>query len=143
MMKNLLTIFSLLIALACCTSEAERKQMRTGLDSINLRNRNSQPFTASEVQPYVEFFDCHGDANDQTLAYYLLGRAYHEQGEAPMALHYYHQAIDHADTTSSNCDFSQLSRVYSQIASVFYGQGLYSQQLVNERKAGLVGYRSK
>ena len=38
-MKHLLTIFVLLLALTCCTTEADRNRMRAGLDSINERNR--------------------------------------------------------------------------------------------------------
>ena len=38
-------------------AKADRNRMRTELDSINQRNRNDQPFTAADVQPYVEFFD--------------------------------------------------------------------------------------
>ena len=56
-MKQLLSIFLLLVALCCCTTEADRNRMRSGLDSINQRNRNDQPFTAADVQPYVDFFD--------------------------------------------------------------------------------------
>ena len=59
-MKHLPTIFVLLLALTCCTTEADRNRMRAGLDSINERNRNGQPFTVSDVQPNVEFFDVHG-----------------------------------------------------------------------------------
>ena len=51
-MKQLLTIFFLLLALTCCTSEADRERMRAGLDSINQRNRNDQPFTVADVEPY-------------------------------------------------------------------------------------------
>ena len=59
-MKHLLTIFVLLLALTCCTTEADRNRMRAGLDSINVRNCNGQPFTVSDVQPNVEFFEVHG-----------------------------------------------------------------------------------
>ena len=112
-----------------CTTEAERKQMRSGLDSINARNRTDQPFTVQDVEPYVRFFDDHGTADDRLLAHYLLGRAYYEHGEAPMALQCYHDAIDCADTTLQDFDYAQLSRVYGQMAQVFYYQGLYRQQL--------------
>lgn len=104
--------------------------MRQGLDSINERNRNDEPFTVSDVQPYLEFFNRHGEPNDQMLAHYLLGRAYHEQGEAPMALQCYQQAIECADTLSEDCDFSQLSRVYAQMGAIFYEQSLYQQFLL-------------
>ena len=134
----------LLAVLFGCTTEAERRQMRAGLDSINVLNRTDQPFTPDDVRPYVDFFDKEAKAfftllpsdsihNDQLLAHYLLGRAYHEKGDAPMALESYQHAIDHADTTSAYCDYRQLSRVYAQMANLFYQQGLYEQQLTTNK----------
>ena len=128
-MKHLLTIFVLLLALTCCTTEADRNRMWAGLDSINGRNHNGQPFAVSDVQPYVEFFDEHGTPNDRLLAHYLLGRAYYDHGEAPMALQCYQDAADCVDTTAADCDYAQLARVYGQMANVFYYQGLYQEQL--------------
>ena len=127
--------FGLLLVLAGCTTAGERTLMRAGLDSINIRNRNDQPFTAQDVEPYVRFFDDHGTPNDQLLAHYLLGRAYHEHGEAPMALQCYHDALDRADTTTQNCDYAQLARVYGQMALVFYQQGLFRHQLELEKQS--------
>jgi len=132
-MKHLLTIFVLLLALTCCTIETDRNRMRDGLDSINGRNRSGQPFTVKDVQPYVEFFDDHGTSNDRLLSHYLLGLAYYDHGEAPMALQCYQDAADCADTTAADCDYAQLARVYGQMAQIFYEQGLYRQQLVFQR----------
>ena len=128
--KRLAVFFwGMLLVLMGCTTAGERALIRAGLDSINTRNRNDQPFTVQDVDPYVRFFDDHGTPNDQLLAHYLLGRAYYEHGEAPMALQCYHEALDCADTTTQNCDYAQLARVYGQMALVFYQQGLFRQQL--------------
>ena len=132
-MKHLLTIFVLLLALTCCTTEADRNRMRAALDSINGRNRSGQPFTVKEVQPYVKFFDDHGTPNDRILAHYLLGLAYYDHGEAPMALQCYQDAANCADTTAADCDYSQLCRVFAQMAQIFYEQGLYREQLFYQR----------
>ena len=134
-MKHLLTVIAVLLAFACCTTEADRNRMRAGLDSINQRNRNDQPITAADVQPYVNFFDDHGTPNDRLLAHYLLGRAYHDHGEAPMALQCYQDALDYADTLSGDCDYVQLSRVFGQMAQIFYEQGLYRQHIQCEKKS--------
>ena len=135
-MKQLLVIFFLFLSLLCgCTTDADRSRMRSGLDSINQRNRNDQPFTVADVQPYADFFDRHGTSNDRLLAHYLVGRAYYDAGEAPMALQCYQQAIECADTTAKDCDFAQLSRVYAQMAEVFYYQGLYRHQLASDANA--------
>ena len=142
-MKQLLSIFLLLVALCCCTTEADRNRMRSGLDSINQRNRNDLPFTVQDVKPYVQFFDDHGTPNDRLLAHYLLGRAYYEAGEAPMALECYQKAADCADTTSKDCDYAQLCRVYAQMAEVFYHQGLYREQLEHERQSVKYAWKGK
>ena len=155
-MKRLAVFFfGLLLVLMGCTTAGERALMRAGLDSINIRNRNDQPFTAQDVEPYVRFFDDHGTPNDQLLAHYLLGRAYHEHGEAPMALQCYHDALDRADTTAQDCDYAQLARVYGQMAQIFYDEELYQQQLqytdfsvkyswqANDTLAALMSYEQK
>ena len=142
-MKHLLTVIVVLLAFACCTTEADRNRMRAELDSINQRNRNDQPFTAADVQPYVNFFDDHGTANDRLLAHYLLGRAYHDHGEAPMALQCYQDAIDATDTLSTDCDYPQLARVYGQMAQIFYEQGLYRGQLASDQLSVKFAWRGK
>ena len=134
-MRHLLTVIAILLVFACCTTEADRSRMRAGLDSINQRNRNDQPITAADVQPYANFFDDHGTPNDRLLAHYLLGRAYHDHGEAPMALQCYQDALDYADTLSGDCDYVQLSRVFGQMAQIFYEQGLYRQHIQCEKKS--------
>ena len=58
------------------------------------------------------------------LAYYLLGRCYDDMGEAPNALQEFHQAVDAADTLSPDCDFHTLSRVYIQMANLYYMQNM-------------------
>lgn len=142
-MKHLLTIFVLLLALTCCTTEADRNRMRAGLDSLNGRNHNGQPFAVSDVQPYVAFFDENGTANDRLLAHYLLGLAYYDHGEAPMALLCYQDAADCADTTAADCDYAQLARVYGQMAQIFYEQGLYQEQLQKTRVSVKYAWKGK
>ena len=145
----------LLAVLFGCTTEAERRHMRAGLDSINVLNRTDQPFTPEDVRPYVDFFDKEAKAfftllssdsihNDQLLAHYLLGRAYHKKGDAPMALECYQHAIDHADTTAmSDKDFAQLSRVYAQMAEIFSDQDLFRQQLTHDNLSVKYALRGK
>ena len=128
-MKRLLTYIIIVLVLGACTGRERYAAMRSGLDSINTLNRNGQPFTMADVQPYVDYFDHHGNGNDRLLAHYLLGLAYYDHGEAPMALQCYQDAADCADTTAADCDYAQLARVYGQMAQVFYSQGLYQEQL--------------
>lgn len=135
-MKRVVMLFIIAsVVLTSCTTRGKYAAMRRGLDSINQCNRNDLPFTVQDVEPYVNFFDKHGKPNDQLLAHYLLGRAYYESHEAPMALQCYHEAIECADTAQKDCDFKQLSRVYAQMAQIFYDQGLYRQQLESDKQA--------
>lgn len=134
-MKRLLTYIIILLVLSSCVGGGKYTAMRKGLDSINTLNRNDQPFTSAGVQPYVDYFDDHGTSNEQVLAHYLLGRAYHEHGEAPMALKCYQEATELADTTAADCDYKQLSRVYGQMADIFYHQGLYRQELEFDKQS--------
>lgn len=142
-MKHLLSVVIMLLALTCCTTEADRIRMRAGLDSINMRNRNDQPFTVSDVQPYVTFFDEHGTPNDRLLARYLLGRAYYDHGEAPMALKCYQDAIECADTTASDCEYAQLARVYGQMAQIFHDQGLYREAIYHDNLSVRYAWKGK
>lgn len=143
-MKRLVVyLFGLLLVLMGCTTAGERARMRAGLDSINHLNRTDQPFAIQDVEPYVRFFDNHGNPNDRLLAHYLLGRAYYEHGEAPMALQCYHDALDCADTTSQDCDYAQLARVYGQMADLFYYQTLFRQQLTYEKLAEHYAWKGK
>ena len=124
-MRKLLIFVNALFLEISCIDRSDYSVKCHELDSINVLNINNHPLTAEDVQLYVDFFDRHGNSNDRILAHYLLGRAYHEQGDAPMALECYQQAADCADTTSKDCDFRQLSKVYGQMGEIFYGQGLY------------------
>ena len=142
-MKRLPYILLSLLVLASCTSRQEYAAMRQGLDSINELNRNEASFTVSDVQPYVDYFNHHGEPNDRMLSHYLLGRAYHEQGEAPMALDYYQKAIECADTMSSDCDFGQLSRIFGQMGTIFYEQSLYRQYLHLEKMSEHYAWKGK
>lgn len=140
-MKRLITYIIVLLVLSSCIGDGKYTAMRKGLDSINMLNRNSQPFTIADVEPYVRFFDNHGTPNDQLLAHYLLGRAYYDHGEAPMAMKCYQEATELADTTNTDCDYAQLCRVYAQMADIFYHQGLYRQQLIYETIAEKFAWR--
>ena len=134
-MKQIAIYIAAFLIVCACTSRSRYTAMRHALDSINTLNRTYRPFTPADIEPYVGYFDRHGNSNDRMLAHYLLGRAYHEQGEAPMALRCYQEAVTAADTTDEECDYAQLSRVCGQMAFLFYQQGLYNQVLPFNRKS--------
>lgn len=75
-------------------------------------------------QIVVDYFDHHGTSNERMTAHYLLGRAYSDMGEAPMALRCYQDAVECADTMATDCDYYTLCSVYGQMATIFNAQHL-------------------
>ena len=105
-------------------------RMRYRMYRLNALNKVDTLFhSTDEAKELAEYFDDHGTPNEQMLAYYLLGRAYYDIHEAPMALSCFQTATERADTTATDCDYRQLCRVYGQMAKIFYHQNLMSQSL--------------
>ncbi len=138
-MKNLVLVFVLFLTLVCCTSEADRNRMDALLDRADSMNRTYIPMTDgidSLLLEATRYYDRHGDANQQVRAHYLLGCAYRDMGEAPAALQSYQNAVDHADTMSSDCDYRRLMSVYGQMAELFHAQNLPSDEFAQKEKYG-------
>ena len=91
----------------------------------------------------VNYFDRYGDANERMRSRYILGRTYYCLDELPRALEMYNEAADCADTTSADCDFAKLSRVYAQSAEVYYNQVQPRTQLENLRRAQWYAQKGK
>ena len=109
---------------------------------MRLTNKVDTLFRSTdEARELADYFDDHGTPNEQMLAYYLLGRAYYDIHEAPMALSCFQTASEKADTTAADCDFRQLSRVYGQMSNIFYQQGLYEQELECEDLSARYGWK--
>ncbi len=94
----------------------------------------------SLMRQVAEYYDDHGTANERMLAYYLLGRTYSDMGEAPQALQAFHDAIDRADTTSSDCDYRRLMLIHGQAAQLFYYQDMPKHELLELSKAQKYGF---
>ncbi len=109
------------------------RAMHAALMQLQADNQAYTTFTSdSAARALVRYFDhpWH-NANDRLLAYYLLGRAHADMGEAPQAIEDYQNAIERADTTAADCDFRLLRNVYGQMADVFEAENLPE----DERKA--------
>ena len=83
----------------------------------------------SILKEVVHYYDRHGSSNERMRAHYLLGCAYRDMGEAPMALRCYQDAVEQADTTSKECNYSLMSKVYGQMGNLFYQQDLANRQI--------------
>lgn len=105
------------------------QRMRYYLLLTQAQNKADTIFTSDSLQRIlVDYYDGR-DANDAMLAHYLLGRAYQDMGEAPKALECFHDAIDHADTTTANCDYRTLIGIYGQMSTIFHQQNLPQSEI--------------
>lgn len=118
-------------------------RMQYLLHRMNAENKTSDKFTSDSLcQVLVSYFDCHGSVNERVLAHYLLGRAYTDMGEAPQAISKYQDAIDAADTTVADFNFSTLSCTYSQMADLFRQQLLLTNEIEAREKASRYAFRA-
>ena len=105
-------------------------RMRFELTLAKAMNKTSVSFaTDSVLKEVAAYYDRYGSANLQLRAHYLLGCAYRDMNEAPMAVKCYYDAIDRADTQCADCDFTTLARVYGQLGQVFMAQHLPDKQI--------------
>ena len=139
MLCKLCVLFIFLVLAACGHHDKYVQQ----LNEANQRQKGDSLFTeVNEMKSLVDYFSRHGSANERMLAHYLLGRAYADSGEAPMAIDCYLKAVECADTTQTDCDYGQLSRIFGQMADFFYSQNLYHSQLKCLDKSIIYGYRA-
>ena len=118
-------------------------RMQYLLHRMNAENKTSDKFTSDSLcQVLVSYFDRHGSVNERVLAHYLLGRAYTDMGEAPLAISKYQDAIDAADTTVADFNFSTLNCVYAQMADVFHYQLLLTNEIEARKKATYYAFRA-
>lgn len=119
-------------------------QMLCRLYRQNAYNKLDTIFRSTdEAQAIADYFEDNGTPNEQMLAYYLLGRAYYDLHEAPMALHYFQKACECADTTDTDCNYRQLSRVYGQMSDIFYQQNLMERSLSCDNMSIKYGWYDK
>ena len=135
-MKRLIgmIVVGAVVLLAGCSGD--KAKMLQQLEQLEQQNRSGEAMlNDSLAESLVNYFDRHGDANERMRSRYILGRTYYCLDELPRALEMYNEAADCADTTSADCDFAKLSRVYAQKAAVYYDQVQPRSQIDNLRKA--------
>ena len=110
-----------------CTDGGQYAQV---LDRAERQNQNWDSITGNDsIQMAVKYVDRHGTNNDKVRAYYLLGCAYRDAGEAPNALEAFHEAADRADTMSVDCDYGLLVKIHAQSSELFRYQQLPYEML--------------
>ena len=102
------------------------RHMKLLLLKAKVRNKLAMPMSTDSLKYIADYFDKHGDSNERMLAYYILGCAYFDGKDAPMALQYFHEAAAKADTTDSNSDFLTLHRIHAWSAEILKSQFAFS-----------------
>ena len=111
-------------------------QMRYQLVYAKGMNKGYVDFTAdSLMKEIVDYYDNHGTCQQQMLAHYLLGCVYRDLGDSPASLSCYNDAVEKVDTTSSDCDYKLLTRVYEQQGALFLSQSMPQNALSAYQKA--------
>ena len=117
-------------------SMGKMERMRWQLLRLTAQNKCYVPFKSdSAALEVADYYDRHGTANERMAAHYLLGCAYRDMGEAPMALQCFQEAVECADTAAADCDKKLLAVINIQIGHLFYTQYLPQQALANLNKA--------
>ena len=145
MRKSVLNIIMTVIALAVLTGcGGDKAQRLQQLEQLEQQNRSGEAMlNDSLAEDLVTYFDRHGDANERMRSRYILGRTYYCLGELPRALQLYNEAADCADTTSVDCDFARLSRVYAQKSDIYNKQIIPQSELKELSKAEYYAQRGK
>ena len=111
------------------------RHMKLLLLKAKVRNKLAMPMSTDSLKDIADYFDKHGDSNERMLAYYILGSAYFDGKDAPMALQYFHEAAAKADTTDSSCDFKNLSRIYTFLGEILYKHLSPENALIAQKQA--------
>ena len=111
-------------------------QMRYQLVYAKGMNKGYVDFTTdSLMKEIVDYYGNHGTCQQQMLAHYLLGCVYRDLGDSPASLSCYNDAVEKVDTTSSDCDYKLLTRVYEQQGALFLSQSMPQNALSAYQKA--------
>ena len=101
-------------------------------EAMNKTMRNMDSLRFDTINAY---FQRYGDANLRMRSLYVMGSICRDEGNAPLAIQYYREAVSHADTAAADCDILTLSRIYGQMALLYEQQMLPRKALESWRAA--------
>lgn len=133
---SLLTICLLGCRDAARSSAISKNEARAIMNDVSRRNLAYEPLTEHDdtmMQRAVTYYKEYGTRNEQMEAYYLLGSVYRDLHEAPKAVEAFLNGINAADTTSADCRYDLLTRLYGQKCDILTNQRLYKQSAETER----------
>ena len=136
------TLITLLLSIALTLLSScmgEGKRMLGELERLEALNRSDTLFTSdSAAQRLVTYYDrwyripTNRNRQLRMRAYYMLGSAYRDMGEAPAALHYFDIATRQPDTTNvDSATAATLFRIYGQMATIYEQQNLPQEELAS------------
>jgi len=143
MLKRLFHIVLILLLLSACGHRSQ--EMSEALLRAEEMNRNYQSMdTLKGMEQVADYYRPFlGRSQRYMRALYMLGSVYRDRGDAPMALHYYQEAVSQADTTDADCDFHTLCRIYGQMSVLYQQQRSPQLELEAERKAYAAAMKAK
>ena len=105
-------------------------RMRLLMLKAKAQNKLYLPMPSDTIfNEVVSYYDRHGSANDRMLSRYLFGCIYRDMDNGPKAVRCYLEAIELAATTGNDCDYSMLSKIEGQLATVYNTNGMYREAL--------------
>lgn len=95
-------------------------KMKWRMLDAKVRNRLYMPLPSdSTFSDVVSYFDSHGSDNEKMQSHYLLGCIYRDMNDAPKAIECFQEAVCSADTTTKDCDYKSMSRIYGQMGDIY------------------------
>ena len=124
-------------------SYSRSNRMRYLLLHAEAMNKSYLPLDSiTFIEEALDYFLTYGSADERMRACYLTGSIWRDRGNSPLALQYYRDAIREADTTRSNCNYAQISRIYAQMALLFHEQRYPQMELKQwNRPCGMPGWQ--
>jgi len=90
----------------------------------------------------VNFYDEFGTYNDRIKCHYLLGCIYRDNGQAPMALKCYKEAIDLIEYDNADIDYRVVMSIFGQMGEIFYKQYFLNEAIDSYKKYSLFALKS-
>ena len=113
-----------------------RNRMRYLLLRAEAMNKAYLPLDSiTYMDEVLDYYLSHGNRDERMRACYLMGSVWRDRGNSSLALHYFRDAIGEADTTATDCDYAQVSRIYAQMARLFDRQRYPQMELEQWKQA--------
>ena len=113
-----------------------RNRMRYLLLRAEAMNKAYLPLDSiTYMDEVLDYYLSHGNRDERMRACYLMGSVWRDRRNSPLALQYYRDAVGEADTTETDCDYAQVSRIYAQIARLFDKQRYPQMELEQWKQA--------